>query len=90
MAIPVAYFHNEILRRSDPINFPFPAAYDGLEYAIKENMANVTNPPPYVPEPSSINVALLVNIKEKIQGRISSQYENDRVCYSILISCVVY
>jgi hypothetical protein len=90
MAMPVAYFHNEILRRSDPHNFPFPIPYDGLEYAIKENTANLANPPPYVPEPSSINVDLLIRIKQKIQGRISPQYENDRVCYSILISCVFY
>jgi hypothetical protein len=50
MAIPVAYFRDEILNRSDPHNFPVPITYAGLEYAIKDNMANVANPPPYVPE----------------------------------------
>jgi hypothetical protein len=83
----IAYFHNEILRRSGVA--AFPAAYDDLEYSIKDNKSNIDNLPPYVPEPSSIDVDLLIDIKKVIKERISPEYDNDRVCYSILISCVL-
>jgi hypothetical protein len=80
--MPIANFHNEILYRSDPNIFPVPTvgAHADLEYAIKDNNPNIGNSPQYDPEPSTVHVDLLIEIKKKIKERLSADYETERVC----------